>query len=317
MILALAGGVGGAKLAQGLARRLPCKDLLIVVNTGDDFEHLGLKISPDLDTVMYWLAGINDAERGWGIEAETWNFMAALERLGGATWFNLGDKDIATHIRRSHLLAHGNTLSAVTRQLCGQLGISHQIAPMSDQSVATVINTVDGPIPFQEYFVRRQCRPIVKSMHFDGIDAAEPSPAFRAAMSGQTLKAVVICPSNPYLSIDPILSLSTVKNWLRNRTFPVIAVSPIIGGMAVKGPAAKIMNELGRSVSAIGIAQHYHGLIDALIIDGADERLSPAIDALGIRALITHTIMRTTDDQDRLAESALALASTLLENANA
>jgi LPPG:FO 2-phospho-L-lactate transferase len=317
MILALAGGVGGAKLAQGLARHLPCKDLLIVVNTGDDFEHLGLKISPDLDTVMYWLAGINDAERGWGIEAETWNFMAALERLGGATWFNLGDKDIATHIRRSHLLAQGNTLSAVTRQLCGQLGISHQIAPMSDQSVATVINTVDGPIPFQEYFVRRQCRPIVKSMRFDGIDAAEPSPAFRAAMSGQTLKAVVICPSNPYLSIDPILSLSNVRNWLRNRTFPVIAVSPIIGGMAVKGPAAKIMNELGHSVSAIGIAQYYHGLIDALIIDGADERLSPAIDALGIRTLITHTIMRTTDDQDRLAESALALASTLLENANA
>lgn len=317
MILALAGGVGGAKLAQGLTRRLLWDDLLIVVNTGDDFEHLGLKISPDVDTVMYWLAGINDAERGWGIQAETWNFMAALERLGGDIWFKLGDKDIATHIRRSQLLAQGCTLSEVTRQLCRQLGIGHQIVPMSDQSVSTIINSVDGPLPFQEYFVRLQCQPVVQGIHFDGADRAGPSPAFSAAMSDRALKAVIISPSNPYLSIDPILSLPKVRDWLRNRTFPVVAVSPIIGGKAVKGPAAKIMAELGHDVSVTGIAKHYRGLIDALIIDEADGRLSPAIETLRIAALVTPALMRTTDDQDGLAESVLALASRLSKNANA
>lgn len=317
MILALAGGVGGAKLAQGLARRLRSDDLLIVVNTGDDFEHLGLNISPDLDTVMYWLAGINDAERGWGIQAETWNFMAALERLGGDIWFKLGDKDIATHIRRSQLLAQGRTLSEVTRQLCRQLGIGHQVAPMSDQSVSTIIDTADGSLPFQEYFVRLQCQPVVQGIHFEGADRAEPSPTFRTAMSDPALKAVILCPSNPYLSIDPILSVPKVRDWLRNRTFPVVAVSPIIGGKAVKGPAAKIMAELGHDVSVAGIAKHYRGLIDALIIDEADSRLSPAIETLGIAALATPALMKTTGDQDRLAASALVLASRLSENANA
>lgn len=310
MILALAGGVGGAKLAQGLSRHLPGKELLIVVNTADDFEHFGMKISPDLDTVMYWLAGVNDAERGWGIESETWNFMAALERLGGATWFRLGDRDIATHVRRSQLLAQGNTLSNVTHQLCKRLGIDHQITPMSDQTVATMLSTGDGRLPFQEYFVRRQCQPVINGIFFEGIDMAAPSPAFSAAMLDRALTAVVICPSNPYLSIDPILSLPTVREWLHNRTFPAIAVSPIVGGKAIKGPAAKIMNELGHNVSVLGVAKHYYGLIDALVIDDSDKRLAPSIETLGTRALITSTIMKTADDRDQLAKSVLALASS-------
>jgi LPPG:FO 2-phospho-L-lactate transferase len=297
-------------LAQGLARCLPGKQLLIVVNTADDFEHLGMKISPDLDTVMYWLAGVNDTERGWGIESETWNFMAALERLGGATWFRLGDRDIATHVRRSQLLAQGNTLSNVTYQLCKRLGIDHQIAPMSDHTVATMLSTGDGRLPFQEYFVRRRCQPVINDIFFEGIDTAAPSPAFSAAMSDRALTGVVICPSNPYLSIDPILSLSNVRDWLRNRTFPAIAVSPIVGGTAVKGPAAKIMNELGHNVSVLGVAKHYHGLIDVLVIDDTDARLAPAIEALNIHALITSTIMNTADDRTRLAEFVLTLASS-------
>jgi LPPG:FO 2-phospho-L-lactate transferase len=297
-------------LTQGLARRLPGKQLLIVVNTADDFEHLGMKISPDLDTVMYWLAEMNDAERGWGIASETWNFMSALERLGGATWFRLGDRDVATHVQRTQLLSHGSTLSEATRQLCRRLGVGHQIAPMSDQAVATIVRTVDGVLPFQEYFVRRQCQPVIKGIFFEGIDTAAPSPAFRAAMSDRALTAVIICPSNPYLSIDPILSLPTVRDWLSNRTFPAIAVSPIVGGKAVKGPADKIMNELGHDVSALGIAKHYHGLIDVLVIDDADERLAPGIEALETRALITSTIMKTADDRDRLAESVLTFVSS-------
>jgi LPPG:FO 2-phospho-L-lactate transferase len=317
MFIALAGGVGGAKLAGGLAARLPARDLLVVVNTGDDFVHLGLNISPDLDTVTYWLADLNDANRGWGIRNETWSFMSALERLGGPTWFQLGDRDLATHVERTRRLAEGRTLSQVTRELCVRLGIHHLIAPMSDQSVATMVHTAEGPLAFQEYFVRLQCKPAVLDITFEGIESAGVSPAFRDAMSNRSLKAVLICPSNPFLSIAPILSLSGVNAWLRNRTFPVIALSPIVGGQAIKGPAAKLMKDFGRDVSAVGIAKYYSGLVDGLVIDAIDAHLAPAIEASGIKVLTVPSIMRTKDDQIALAEQILAFASALTGNIHA
>lgn len=311
MFIALAGGVGGAKLAGGLAARLSIDDLLIVVNTGDDFVHLGLNISPDLDTVMYWLAGLNDTDRGWGIHYDTWSFMTALERLGGPTWFQLGDRDLATHIERTRRLAEQQTLSQVTRELCGRLGIHHHVAPMTDQSVATIVHTSDGPLAFQEYFVRLRCEPSVLGITFEGTERAALSSAFRDAMSSQFLKAVLFCPSNPFLSIDPILSLHGVRTWLKNRRFPVIAVSPIVGGQAVKGPAAKLLNDLGHDVSAFGIAKYYSGLIDGLIVDTVDSTLAPAIEALGIRVLAAPSIMKTKEHQIALAERVLALATAL------
>ena len=260
MILALAGGVGGAKLAQGLAMRLKPEKLLIVVNTGDDFVHLGLHISPDLDTVMYWLAGLNDRARGWGLAGESWNFMAALGRLGGSTWFNLGDGDLATHVVRTQMLGEGASLSAATRALCERLGIAHAVVPMTDAFVRTIVHTADAALAFQDYFVRLQCAPAVTAVTFTGAEAAKPSPGFAAAMADPALRAIVICPSNPLLSIDPILSIPGVRDWLRRRRIPVVAVSPIVGGEAIKGPAAKIFRELGRDVSVQGVAVHYSGL---------------------------------------------------------
>lgn len=314
MFIALAGGVGGAKLAVGLAARLSADKLLVVVNTGDDFVHLGLNISPDLDTVMYWLAGLNDTDRGWGIRDETWSFMTALERLGGPTWFRLGDRDLATHIERTRRLAGQQTLSQVTHQLCVRLGIHHHVAPMTDHPVATIVHTSDGPLAFQEYFVRLQCEPSVLGITFEGAEQAALSSAFRDAMSSHALKAVLFCPSNPFLSIDPILSLHNVRTWLRNRRFPVIAVSPIVGGQAIKGPAAKLLKDLEHDVSAVGIARYYSGLIDGLIVDTVDAALAPEIEALGIRVLVTPSVMKTKDDQAALAERALAFAAELTES---
>ncbi|HEY2756079.1 MAG TPA: 2-phospho-L-lactate transferase [Pseudolabrys sp.] len=317
MILALAGGVGGAKLAQGLTLRLPQDELLIVVNTGDDFTHLGMHISPDIDTVMYWLSGLNDRERGWGLAGESWNFMAALDRLGGPTWFNLGDGDLATHVERTQRLAQGETLSQVTRHLCAQLGIAHHIAPMTDGSVRTIVHTADAALAFQDYFVRLQCEPVVADITFDGAGDAVPSPSFSAAMANPALRAIVICPSNPVLSVDPILSMPGVHEWLRQTRVPVVAVSPIVGGQAIKGPAAKIFSELGRDVSVIGVAEHYRGFIDGLVIDTIDSAAKPAIEALGMRTAVTNSVMKSLDDQTKLAADVLAFAAQLSEAAHA
>ncbi|MDI3470532.1 MAG: 2-phospho-L-lactate transferase [Pseudolabrys sp.] len=317
MILVLAGGVGGAKLAQGLASQLPPEELLIVVNTGDDFIHLGLHISPDVDTVMYWLAGLNDRIRGWGLAGETWNFMTALGRLGDPTWFRLGDSDLATHVVRTQRLACSETLSEVTRHLSRQLGIAHHVAPMSDDSVRTIIHTTDGTLAFQDYFVRLRCAPTVTAVSFDGIEKAAPSPAFIAAMADPHLRTIVICPSNPLLSIDPILSIPGVLQWLRQRRVPAVAVSPIVGGQAIKGPAAKILRELGRDVSVLGIAEHYRGLIDGLVIDAIDEITAPAIEGLGLSVTVTNTVMANLDDQKALASVALALAAQIADGAHA
>jgi LPPG:FO 2-phospho-L-lactate transferase len=317
MILALAGGVGGAKLAQGLTMRLAPEELLIVVNTGDDFVHLGMHISPDIDTVMYWLSGLNDRVRGWGLAGESWNFMAALGRLGGPTWFNLGDGDLATHIERTQRLAGGETPSQVTRHLCAQLGITYHIAPMTDGSLRTIVHTANAALAFQDYFVRLHCEPAVTGIAFDRAEDAVPSPAFAAAMANPALRAIVICPSNPMLSVDPILSIPGVREWLRQTRVPVVAVSPIVGGEAIKGPAAKIFRELGRDVSVVGVAEHYRGLIDGLVIDAIDSAAKPAIESLGMRVAVTDSVMKSLDDQAKLAADVLSFAAQVSEATHA
>lgn len=311
MILALAGGVGGAKLAHGLARILAPDDLLIAVNTGDDFVHLGLHVSPDLDSVMYKLAGLNDPVRGWGLRDETWHFMAALGRLGGETWFNLGDLDLATHVERTRRLAAGQTLSAATASLCEALGIHHRIAPMSDDPVRTSVITDAGRLPFQEYFVRLKCVPRVRGFAFDGSDSAVPAPALRATLDDPALEAIVICPSNPFVSVAPILAVPAIARAMRARRVPAVAVTPIIGGEAVKGPAAKMMGELGVAASAAAVAAHYGDLIDGFVIDGRDASEAPAVEALGTHALAAATLMRTAEDERRLAQETLDFARRL------
>jgi len=311
MIIALAGGVGGAKLAHGLAAVLPPEELQLVVNTGDDFEHLGLRICPDLDTVMYTLAGRANPETGWGLAGETWRFMAALQQLGGETWFRLGDQDLATHVHRSARLAAGETLSQVTAQLCRAMGLAHPVAPMADEPVRTMVRTADGELGFQDYFVRRQCRPEVLGLRYAGAGEARPSPAFTRALRTPHLRAIVVCPSNPYLSIAPLLALPGMREQLRQAGVPVIAVSPIVGGAAIKGPAAKIMRELGLEASALGVARHYGPLIDACVLDHADAALAPAVQALGMAPLVTATVMHSLADRIRLAQEVLAFAQRL------
>ena len=313
MILALAGGVGGAKLAHGLAMQLPPEELLVVVNTGDDFVHLGMNISPDLDTVMYWLAGLNDTARGWGLAGETWNFMASLERLGGPTWFKLGDSDLATHVERTQRLSRGGRLSDVTGHLCERLHIRHRIAPMTDENVHTIIHTAEGALEFQHYFVRRQCEPQVLHVEFKGAQRASPSLTFSAALTRDDLAAIVICPSNPLLSVEPILAIKGVRSRIEKHRAPVIAISPIVGGHAIKGPAAKIFRELGREPSALGIARYYAGLVDGLVIDHIDADLKRPIEALGLRVAVTNTVMKTGADQARLANEVIDFSTRLLE----
>jgi LPPG:FO 2-phospho-L-lactate transferase len=305
MIIALAGGVGGARLAHGLARALPEGELTVIVNTGDDFVHLGLHICPDPDTVLYTLSELADPERGWGLKGETFHAMGALGRLGGENWFALGDRDLATHIERTRRLAAGESLSAITADFAARLGIRQHIVPMSDDPIRTIVHTNEGILPFQDYFVRLHCTPQVESLTFEGAAAATPSPGLRAAMTSETLRGIIICPSNPFLSIDPILAVPGVRPWLEARRVPCIAVSPLIGGKAVKGPAAKIMAELKLDATPRAIAQHYHGLIDGLMIDDADTAA-----AFG-QCLVTNTLMRDIADRERLAGEALAYLEQL------
>jgi LPPG:FO 2-phospho-L-lactate transferase len=310
MILALAGGVGGAKLAKGLADVLPPEELVVVVNTGDDFEHLGLHVSPDVDTVMYTLAGINNTTLGWGIAGETWNFMRALEALGGEAWFRLGDRDLATNIERTHRLRAGESLSAVTGHLCARLGVRHHVVPMSDAPVRTLVHTSEGVLTFQDYFVRRRAEPAVTKLEFSGAEEVRIAPAFRFALDSRALAAVVVCPSNPYLSIAPILALPDVRTALERRRVPVIAVSPIVAGQALKGPAAKIMRELGKEPSSLEVARFYQGLIDMLVVDHADSALGASIAALGIRPVVTNSIMKEPQDRGILAKRIIESAGS-------
>jgi LPPG:FO 2-phospho-L-lactate transferase len=311
-ILALSGGVGGAKLAAGLAAVTSGEDLTIVVNTGDDFEHLGLTICPDIDSVTYALAGLNDTERGWGVENETWQAMAMLRALGEEGWFNLGDRDLAMHIARSWRLRAAETLSEVTARLTRELGIDHAVVPMSDDLVRTQVLTDAGWTDFQRWFVGNQCDDKVFDVRFEGAQSASPAPGFRAALARDDLAAIVLCPSNPFLSVDPILSIAEVRDALAERQVPLIAVSPIIGGSAVKGPLAKMLAERGQAVNNLAIARHYQDhwgdLLDCLLIDHADEADVPALQARGLTVAVTRILMREAADRERLAKEVLAIA---------
>jgi LPPG:FO 2-phospho-L-lactate transferase len=300
-VLALSGGVGGAKLVAGLARVYEPGQLLIVANTGDDFEHLGLPISPDLDTVVYTLAGLADPERGWGRAGETWQCMEALAALGGPDWFRLGDRDLALHLWRRERLGAGVSLSTFTRELCERLGVPVEVVPMTDDRLATVLETDEGILGFQEYFVHRRCAPRVRRVLLEGAGSARAAPSLATAMQRDALRAVVICPSNPYLSVDPILAVTGVRDWLLGTRTTVVAVSPIIGGEALKGPAAKLLRELAGESSALAVARHYLGLVDLFVLDERDAALRPAIEQLGMRVLVTDTVMHAAEDRVRLA----------------
>lgn len=305
-ILALSGGVGGAKLAAGLAAVLPPERLTIAVNTGDDFEHLGLTVCPDIDSVVYAMAGLNDRSRGWGVAGETWQAMAALKALGEADWFNLGDRDLAMHIARSWRLRAGDSLSDVTARLTQALGLSHAVVPMSDDPVRTQVQTAAGWCDFQQWFVGDQCGPAVSAVRFAGTPGAAPSPGLATALARPDLSAIVICPSNPFLSVDPILAVDGVLAALAQRTVPCIAVSPLIGGKALKGPLSKMLGELGIAPSNRSIAAHYGALIDHLVIDRSDADDEADLQASGLAVTVTTTLMKSADDQAQLARDVLA-----------
>jgi LPPG:FO 2-phospho-L-lactate transferase len=308
-VVALAGGVGGAKLADGLAQALAAEDLTIIVNTGDDFEHLGLTICPDLDTVCYTLAGSANPETGWGRAEETWHALESLAELGGPTWFRLGDFDLGLHLERSRRLHAGHSLSQITYEFCNSWGIRPRILPMSDDKVPTWVYTNEGELPFQEYFVHRQCYPRVTGFRFDGVERAHPAPGVVDAL--QKADIVVICPSNPWVSIGPILEIPGLRLLLEEMHSPVIAVSPIIGGQAVKGPAAKMYEELGIQPSAITVARQYGALLDGFVLDNVDADQAQQVREMGIEPWVTITLMKTRQDRHRLAAEVLEFGAEL------
>ena len=303
-VVALSGGVGGAKLALGLSRILPPDELLIVANTGDDFEHLGFSISPDIDTLTYVLAGLDNQVLGWGRRDETWSFMETIAALGGADWFRLGDRDLALHVERTRRLAAGETLSQVTRDVCQRLGILHRILPMSDDRVRTRVRSDDGWIDFQDYFVRQQCRPVVRELAFEGASRARPQPELAKALDGE-VRAVVICPSNPFISIEPILAVPGMRDALAGCGAPFVAVSPIVGGKAVKGPTAKMLLELGLAVSSASVAARYGELLDGYVVDQGDAQ------GIATKVHVAPTLMTTLADKEALARTVLAFANSL------
>ena len=306
-VLALAGGTGGAKLALGLARVLPPEQLVIVVNTGDDECFHGLHVSPDLDTIMYTLAGLVNQETGWGLVGDTFKALGMLRTYDVDTWFNLGDLDLATHVRRTQLLGQGFSLSQVTNELCRRLGVVHQVVPMSDGPVRTVLSTDGGDLPMQTYFVRHRSEPKVSSITYVGAESAEASPNFSAAMAEADL--VVFCPSNPFLSVGPILAVPGVRENMAHEPSSQlrVGVSPIVGGAAIKGPAAKIMSELGHEVSCVGVAKIYQDICDVFVIDQQDSHLAPEIERIGLKPLVAPTIMNTEADKIALARLILQL----------
>ncbi len=315
-IVSLAGGVGGAKLAHGLAQILAPEELTIIVNTGDDFEHLGLYICPDLDTVCYTLGGLANPETGWGRVNETWNTIANIEKLGGPAWFRLGDQDFATHLERTRRLKEGESLSQITKDFCKAWGIQHTILPMSDSPVRTMVDSDEGELAFQEYFVHRQCAPKVRGFRFDGVEVAEPTVGAKEAIA--EADAIVICPSNPWVSVDPILQIISPTPsplFLRERGWSegkkVIAVSPIIGGKTVKGPAAKMYSELGIEPSALAVAKHYRDILTGFVLDNVDLSMENDVKKMNIKTLTTDTLMNNLTDRTRLAEDVLHFIGSL------
>jgi LPPG:FO 2-phospho-L-lactate transferase len=307
-VLALSGGIGGAKLALGLQRVLPEGDLAVLVNTGDDFRHLGLAICPDLDTVTYTLAGVANTDTGWGRRGETWNFLDELTRLGGDTWFKLGDRDLVVHVERTRRLAQGERLTTITDDLRRRFRVPSALLPMTDDPVATVLDTEAGTLEFQDYFVRRRCEPVVRAVQYRGADAARPSAEALALLDSGRLECVVLCPSNPYLSIGPMLALAGLRRALERCDAPIVVISPVIGGRAVKGPTVKLMHELGAEVSPRSIVRQYARLLDGVVLDTEDAALA---SGLGVPALVVPTLMQTLEDRERLARATLAFARTL------
>ncbi len=305
-VLAFAGGVGGAKLALGFARCLAPDDLVICVNTGDDETFHGLHVSPDLDTMMYTLSGLSNQETGWGVAGDTFTALDMLGKFGVDIWFNLGDRDFATHIRRTQLLAEGKTLSEVTVELNRSLGVFHGVIPMSDDPVKTVLTTDEGDLPMQRYFVGRRAEPKVSEVRYLGSETAAPAPGLQDALTKAGM--VVLCPSNPYLSLGPILALPGVRQRLRAFPGKKVCVSPIVGGDAVKGPAGKIMAELGKQVSCVEVAREYHDICDVFVMDNEDRDLASEIEEMGMAPLVTSTIMNSEEDKIALAREILALA---------
>ncbi len=308
-VVALAGGVGGAKLAHGIALARPGEQLSVVVNTADDFTLFGLHISPDLDTVMYTLAGLANPETGWGIAGDSFATLDMIKRYGRDTWFWLGDKDFATHILRTERLRSGASLTDVMVELAEALGITAQLLPMCDEPVATLIETSDGLLEFQDYFVRRQHADDVLGVQFEGIGAAT-IPA-RVSDAFDRADVLVVGPSNPIVSTGPILAIPGLRDRLRRLTIPVVAVSPIIGGQALKGPADQMLATLGHEVSAAGVAELYKDFLTGMVIDSQDAALAERITDLGIAVHVTDTVMRTDDDRRVLAEETLVFAESL------
>ncbi|MEX2161465.1 MAG: 2-phospho-L-lactate transferase [Anaerolineales bacterium] len=306
-IVALAGGVGGAKLADGLAQILSPADLTVIVNTGDDFEHFGLTICPDLDTVCYTLAGLANPETGWGRTGETQQALTGIQLLGGPTWFRLGDRDLGTHLERTRRLQAGDSLSSITADFCRAWGILPRVLPMSDQAVRTIVNTDEGELAFQHYFVQRACEPKVKGFRFTGQEKAEPAPGALDAIEFADL--VVLCPSNPWVSIAPILAIGPLRAALAGKK--TVAVSPIIGGKAVKGPAAKMFTELGIQPSALAVAQYYGSLLSGFVLDETDAAQATAIRELGIMPLVAATLMQNREDRARLAQQVVDFGASL------
>jgi len=309
--LAISGGVGGAKLCLGLSQILGADELTFVVNTGDDFEHLGLTICPDIDTLTYTLAGLANPETGWGRTGETWNFMAALAELGGETWFNLGDKDLALHVERSRRLRAGDRLTTITAAVTAALGIAHRILPMSDDPLRTHVATPTGELAFQHYFVRDRCLPTVTGFRFAGAESARMTPELDAALADPDLAGIVVCPSNPFVSIGPVLAVPGLRQRLQDSAAPVVAVSPIVAGLAIKGPTAKMMAELGVPSTAVEVARHYGDLLDGFILDEADGALAREVAALGPAAMTTRTVMLTLADRIHLARQAIGFIDQL------
>lgn len=301
-VVALAGGVGGAKLAEGL-QSVVGENLTVIVNTADDFEWSGLHVSPDLDTVMYTLAGIANPETGWGIAADTFNSLEMISRYGAESWFNVGDRDIATHVLRTQWLGEGQTLTFVTRRLSNALGVPAAILPMTDARVETLVRTNEGELGFQEYFVHRRWQPVVSSVSFTGIENARPTGEVLRALDQADV--IVFCPSNPFVSIEPILALPGVREQIAKSEAARLAVSPIVGGIALKGPAAKMFHEMGVEPSASAVASRYVGLVDAFVLDKIDAHECAAIEALRMHGLVLETVMSKQADRERLASEIL------------
>jgi LPPG:FO 2-phospho-L-lactate transferase len=308
LVVALSGGIGGAKLALGLSRIVKLDNLIIVANVGDDFEHLGLHISPDADTLMYTLAGLDNSKLGWGRQDETWAFMETLSALGGEDWFHLGDRDLAVHVERTRRLRHGESLSAITADFCRRLGVGPRLLPATDDRLRTRLRTDEGWLDFQDYFVRLQCRPVVRELAFAGAEQTRPHPDLLAALGNERLRAVIICPSNPFISVEPILAVRGMRQALSACAAPIIAVSPIIGGRAVKGPTAKMMLELGMTPSAAAVAKRYGDLLDGYVMDMGDAEEAAYVTP---KVTLAPTLMTNLAEREQLARVVLKAADAL------